>query len=410
MATTATFVIVGASLAGARAAQTLREEGFAGRVVLVGEEPVRPYERPPLSKTYLRGEVDFDAAAVHPEAFYAEHEIELLTSTTVTSVDPGTKRITVNPGGQLAYDQLLFTTGAAPRHIAVPGAELDGINYLRSLASCGALRDALARTTRLVVVGAGWIGSEVAASARQMGKEVVLIEGAEVPLQRVLGTEVGAMFRDLHADQGVELHLGVGVEAFRGAAAAEEVVLADGTSVAGDLFVVGVGAGPRTELAEKAGLELDNGVVVDEHLATSVPGIWAAGDVANAYHPVLGTRIRLEHWSAALNQGPVAAKNMLGRDVAYEKIPYFYSDQYDLGMEYSGLATTWDQIVYRGDRDKGEVIVFWLDQGRVMAGMNVNVWDVADQIASLVRSKRSVDPRQLADATVSLESLAGPQD
>jgi len=410
MAAEETFVIVGASLAGAKAAQTLREEGFEGRVVLVGEEPVRPYERPPLSKAYLRGEVGFDDAAVHPDGFYAEHQIELLTSITAISIDPTTKHVDLDPGGQLAYDELLLTTGAAPRHIAIAGAELEGIHYLRSLASCDALRDAIAGATKLVVVGAGWIGCEVAASARQLGKEVALIEGAQVPLQRVLGLEVGAMFRDLHADHGVDLHMGVGVEAFRGATAAEEVVLADGSSVSGDLFVVGVGVSPRTELAESAGLTLDNGIVVDEQLATSIPGIWAAGDVANAYHPTFDKTIRLEHWSAALNQGPVAAQNMLGKDVAYRKIPYFFSDQYDLGMEYGGFATSWDQIVYRGDRDKAEVIVFWLDQGRVVAGMNVNVWDVADQIASLVSSKTSVDPRQLADATVSLESLAGPQN
>ncbi len=407
MTTSPTFVIVGASLAGAKAAETLREEGFEGPVVLVGEEPVRPYERPPLSKAYLRGEVGFDDAAVHPEGFYADHQIELLTSTTVASIDPTTRHVTLDPGGQLAYDELLLTTGATPRRVAIPGAELEGIHYLRSLASCDALRDAIATATKLVVVGAGWIGCEVAASARQLGKEVALIEGAQVPLQRVLGPEVGAMFRDLHAYHGVDLHMGVGVEAFRGTKSAEEVVLADGSSVSGDLFVVGVGVSPRTELAEAASLTLDNGIVVDGHLATSIPGIWAAGDVANAYHPVFGTTIRLEHWSAALNQGPVAARNMLGRDVTYEKVPYFYSDQYDLGMEYNGFAAIWDQVVYRGDRAKGEVIVFWLDQGRVVAGMNVNVWDVADQIASLVRSKRSVDPRLLADLSVSLESLAG---
>jgi 3-phenylpropionate/trans-cinnamate dioxygenase ferredoxin reductase subunit len=407
MTTKQTFVIVGASLAGAKAVETLRAEGFDGRVVLIGEEAVRPYERPPLSKAYLRGEVSFEKAAVHPEAFYQEHEIELLTSTTVTSIDPATKQVTLDPGGLLNYDQLLLATGATPRHVTIPGADLEEIHYLRSLASCDALREALARATRVVVVGAGWIGSEVAASARQLGKEVVLVEAARVPLERVLGNEVGTMFRDLHAEQGVELRMGVGVEAFRGTDTVEEVVLADGSVVAGDLAVVGVGVTPRTELAESARLQLDNGIVVDEHLATSAPGIWAAGDVANAYHPLFDTRIRLEHWSAALNQGPVAARNMLGRGVAYAKIPYFFSDQYELGMEYNGFASTWDQVVYRGDRNQRELIVFWLDHGRVVAGMNVNVWDVADQIASLVASKRVVDPQQLADVSVELSALTG---
>ncbi len=403
-----TFVIVGASLAGAKAAESLRAEGFDGRVVLIGEEAVRPYERPPLSKAYLRGEVGFEKAAVHDEAFYQEHDIELLTSTRVTSIDPASKHVELDPGGRLSYDELLLATGAAPRHVTVPGAGLDGIHYLRSLASCDSLRDALARAARVVVVGAGWIGSEVAASARQLGKEVALVEAARVPLQRVLGAEVGTMFRDLHAEHGVELHMGVGVEAFRGSNTVEEVVLADGTVVSGDLVVVGVGVSPRTELAEAAGLQLGNGVVVDEHLATSVPGIWAAGDVANAYHPVLDTRIRLEHWSAALNQGPVAAKNMLGQDISYVKIPYFFSDQYDLGMEYNGFAANWDQVVYRGDRDRRELIVFWLEHGRVVAGMNVNVWDVADQIAALVGSQRPVDPQQLGDVSTDLSAIVGP--
>ncbi len=255
------------------------------------------------------------------------------------------------------------------------------------------------------MVGGGWIGSEVAASARQKGAEVALVEAASVPLERVLGTEVGAMFRDLHADHGVEMHLGVGVEGFRGQGSAEEVVLADGTAVAGDLFVVGVGVTPRTELARDLGVTLDNGIVVDQYLASEVPGIWAAGDVANAFHPVFDAHIRLEHWSAALNQGPVAAQNMLGQRVAYQKIPYFYSDQYDLGMEYSGFAPRWDDVVYRGSKKDREVIVFWLDQGSVVAGMNVNVWDVANDIAALVAAKRSIDPERLADVSVELSAL-----
>ena len=400
-----TFVIAGASLAGAKAAETLRAEGFEGRVVLIGEEPVRPYERPPLSKAYLRGEVGFDEAAVHAEGFYESRNIELLTSTTVRRLDPVAKSVTLDPGGDLDYDALLLSTGATPRTLAVPGADLAGIHYLRSLSSCDTLRAALAEASRLVVVGGGWIGSEVAASARHMGAEVALVETASVPLERVLGSEVGAMFRDLHADHGVEMHLGVGVEGFRGQGSAEEVVLADGTAVAGDLFVVGVGVTPRTELARDLGVKLDNGIVVDQYLASEAPGVWAAGDVANAFHPVFDTHIRLEHWSAALNQGPVAAQNMLGQRVAYQKIPYFFSDQYDLGMEYSGFATRWDDVVYRGSKQDREVIVFWLDKGRVVAGMNVNVWDVADDIAALVQAKRSVDPERLADVSVELSAL-----
>lgn len=407
MASDQTFIIVGASLAGAKAAETLRAEGFDGRVVLVGEEPVRPYERPPLSKAYLRGEVSFDAAAVHPASYYQEQDIELLTSTTATAIDPTAKVVTLDPGGPLPYDRLLLSTGAAPRTLSLPGSNLAGIHYLRTVESCDALRTALALAEKVVVVGGGWIGSEVAASARQLGKDVAMIEAAQVPLERVLGTEVGAIFRDLHADHGVELHLGVGVEAFRGTGSADEVLLADGTAVAGDLFVVGVGVIPRTELAGAAGLDIDNGIVVDEHLATSHPSIWAAGDVAHAFHPVFGTRIRLEHWSSALNQGPAAARNMLDQPVAYDNIPYFFSDQYDLGMEYSGYAPGWDTVVFRGDRAQREFIAFWLAEGRVVAGMNVNIWDVADPIAALVRSKRTVDVRQLEDPAVDLATLVG---
>jgi 3-phenylpropionate/trans-cinnamate dioxygenase ferredoxin reductase component len=407
MANDQTFVIVGASLAGAKAAETLRGEGFDGRIVLVGEESVRPYERPPLSKGYLRGEASFDDAAVHAAGFYAEHEIELLTSTTAEAIDPTSKVVTLNPGGTLPYDELLLSTGATPRSLPIPGSDLAGIHYLRTIESCDALREAIDLAEKVVVVGGGWIGSEVAASARQLGTDVAMIEAARVPLERVLGVEVGAIFKNLHTDHGVEVHLGVGVEAFQGAGSAEEVLLADGTAVGGDLFVVGVGVMPRTELAGGAGLDLDNGVVVDEHLATSVPGIWAAGDVANAFHPVFGARIRLEHWSSALNQGPVAAKNMLGQRIAYDKIPYFFSDQYDLGMEYSGYAVDWDAIVFRGDLEQREFIAFWLAGDRVVAGMNVNVWDVADPIATLVRSKRTVDVRQLKDPEMDLATLSG---
>jgi 3-phenylpropionate/trans-cinnamate dioxygenase ferredoxin reductase component len=406
MANDQTFVIVGASLAGAKAAETLRAEAFEGRIVLVGEEPVRPYERPPLFKGYLRGEASFDDAAVHAAGFYTEHDIELLTSTTVTAIDPTRNVVTLDSGGTLPYDELLLSTGAIPRTLSIPGSDLAGIHYLRSIESCDTLRLALDRVHKVVVVGGGWIGSEVAASARQLGKDVAMIEGASVPLERVLGAEVGAIFKDLHADHGVELHLGVGVEAFHGTGSAEEVLLADGTAVAGDLFVVGVGVLPRTELAGGARLHLDNGIVVDEYLATSAPGIWAAGDVARAFHPVFGTGIRLEHWSSALNQGPVAAKNMLGQHVAYDRIPYFFSDQYELGMEYSGYAADWDTIVFRGDVAKREFITFWLADGRVVAGMNVNVWDVTDPIAALVRSKRAVDVRQLEDPEVDLATLA----
>ena len=401
-----TFVIVGASLAGAKAAETLRAEGFDGRVVLIGDEPQRPYERPPLSKEYLRGEKDFDAAAVYPAAFYDEQQIELRTSTVVTGVDPGASEVTLSSGERIGYDRLLLATGAAPRRLSVPGSDLDGVHYLRSTADADALRHALTSSAQVVVIGAGWIGAEVAASARQLGATVAMVELASVPLERVLGPEVGAVYRDLHAEHGVDLHFGVGVDALLGSTAVDAVRLSDGTVLPATAVVVGVGVTPRVELAEAAGLGVDNGIVVDEHLQTSAPGIFAAGDVANAFHPRYGTRIRLEHWSAALNQGPVAAQSMLGQATTYDRTPYFFSDQYDLGMEYRGWAPSFDQVVFRGEPASRAFICFWLRHGRVAAAMNANIWDAGDAIEALLQSVRPVAPARLADPDVDLAELA----
>jgi len=401
-----TLVIVGASLAGAKAAETLREEGFDGRVVLLGEEVSRPYERPPLSKAYLRGEASFDDAAVHEAAYYEAHEIELRTSTTVTRVDPKTSQVELASGERLRYDRLLIATGAAPRRLSVPGSDLEGIRYLRTVEDSDALRAAVTASVPVVVIGAGWIGAEVAASARQLGAEVTMVDMASVPLERVLGAEVGGIYRDLHAAHGVTLRLGAGIEAIRGSGAVEEVVLTDGSSLPAGVVVVGVGVAPRVQLGEDAGLAVDNGILTDEHLATSAPDIFAAGDVANAWHPLYGARVRLEHWSSALNQGPVAARNMLGIRTVYEKVPYFFSDQYDLGMEYRGWAPEFDRVVFRGDPTGGEFLAFWLHRGAVAAAMNANVWDQGDQLEALLRAG-AVDADRLADPESDLATLAG---
>jgi 3-phenylpropionate/trans-cinnamate dioxygenase ferredoxin reductase subunit len=401
------FVIIGASLAGATAAATLREEGFGGSVALIGEEPVRPYERPPLSKEYLQGKAEADVAFVHDPAYYDQHDIDLRLSTRVRGLEPAAREVVLASGERLGYDAVLLATGATPRRLAVPGADLAGVHYLRTMADAGRLRAAITAADRVVVIGAGWIGCEVAASARQLGTDVALVELGRLPLERVLGPELGAFYRDVHADHGVELHLGAGIEALRGAGRVEEVRLTDGTTLAADVVVAGVGVTPRTELAEAAGLTLDNGVVTDEYLAASAAGVFAAGDVASAWHPVFARRIRLEHWSSALNQGPAAARNMLGRRIPYEQVPYFYSDQYDVGMEYSGYAPGWDQVVFRGDPAGREFIAFWLAGGQVVAGMNVNVWDVADSIAALVAAGGQVDLSRLLDPDVELATLAG---
>lgn len=401
-----TIVIVGASLAGAKAAETLRQEGFGGRVVLIGEERDRPYERPPLSKGYLRGDGEVVKIFVHDEGFYAGQGIELRTSTMVTAVEPAASEVVLENGERLAYDRLLLTTGAAPRRLTVPGADLPGVHYLRDVGDADDLALAIGQASRVVVVGGGWIGSEVAASARQMGPEVAMVDPGAVPLAGVMGPEVGAVFRQLHASHGVDLYLGTGVEAIVGHKAAEGVRTADGRVIDADLVVVGIGVIPRTELAEAAGIRVGNGIEVNEYLETSVPGIFAAGDVAAAWHPGLGERLRVEHWANALNQGPAAARNMLGAGIPYDRVPYFFSDQYDLGMEYSGSARTWDRVVFRGNPDDGKFIAFWLADGRVVAGMNANVWDVTGPIQALIRSRQPVDIARLTDPAVALEELA----
>ncbi|HUJ33969.1 MAG TPA: FAD-dependent oxidoreductase [Solirubrobacteraceae bacterium] len=400
-----TFVIAGASLAGAKAAQELRERGFDGRVVLIGTEPERPYERPPLTKDYLRGESEREKAYVHAADYYEQHEIELMTGTTVTAIDLDASTVKLDGGRELAYDRLVLTTGSEPRRIEVPGAELEGIYYMRSLADCDVLRRRLDDSGRVAVVGAGWIGSEFAASARQLGLDVTVIDPLALPNERIFGAEVGGFYRDVHVQHGVEMLLGQGVEAFEGDGAVGRVRTSGGKVVECDFAVVGIGITPRTGLAADAGLAVDNGVVANERLETSAPGIFAAGDLASAWHPFYEQHIRVEHWANALNQGPAAARAMLGEDVSFDRIPYFFSDQYDVGMEYSGYATSWDEVVFRGDRGAGEFIAFWLSDGRVVGGMNVNVWDVNQHVQELIRSRRQIDVAALTDVDTPLDSL-----
>jgi 3-phenylpropionate/trans-cinnamate dioxygenase ferredoxin reductase component len=402
MSSKQTHVIVGASVAGAKAAETLRSEGFEGRVVLVGAEAKRPYERPPLSKDYLRGEAGMEKVYVHDEGFYAEHDIELRLERRAVGLDTSSSELALDNDERLRYDRLLLATGAQPRRLPVPGGELDGVLYLRSVEDSDALRGRLDRGGAVVVVGAGWIGAEVAASARQRGLDVTMLDPLGVPLERVLGVEVGTVYRDIHTDHGTKLLMGVGVEAFEGGTAVERVRTSDGRVLECDFVVVGVGVEPRTELGANARLSLDNGIAVDDQLRTSAPEVFAAGDVANAYHPFYGERIRVEHWANALNQGPAAARSMLGGREPYDRLPYFFSDQYDVGMEYSGFARTWDRVVFRGDPTSGGFIAFWLVEDRVVAGMNVNVWDVTDPIQALIRDRVPVDDRRLADTDIPL--------
>ena len=403
------YVIVGASLAGAKAAETLREEGFGGPVVLIGEETERPYERPPLSKDYLLGKAERESIYVHPAGWYAEHDVELRLGTTVTGVDPAAHEVTLAEGSRIGYAKLLLTTGSTPRRLRVAGGDADGVLYLRRVGDSNRIKDAFATASRVAVIGAGWIGLETAAAGRAAGAEVTVLEAAELPLLRVLGREAAEVFAGLHRDHGVDLRFGVQVaEITAPGGRADGVRLADGSHIPAEAVIVGVGITPNIQLAEAAGLEVGNGVVTDARLQTSDPDIYAAGDVANAYCPILGQHIRVEHWFNALSQPQAAARAMLGPDAVYDKIPYFYTDQYDLGMEYSGYVEPgrYDQVVFRGDVPGREFIAFWLGGGRVLAGMNVNVWDVNEAIQAVVRGSRTVDQGRLADPKAPLEEFA----
>ena len=413
-----TFIIVGGGLAGAKAAETLRTEGFTGRVILICDERDHPYERPPLSKGYLLGKEERDSVFVHEPAWYAQNDIELHLGETVDAIDRTAKTVRFGEDGTVVrYDKLLLATGAEPRRLDIPGTDLAGVHHLRRLAHAERLKGVLAALGRdnghLVIAGAGWIGLEVAAAAREYGAEVTVVEPLETPLHSVLGPELGGLFADLHRERGVRFHFGARLTEIVGQ---DGMVLAartdDGEEHPAHDVLAAVGAAPRTALAEAAGLELADrahggGIAVDDQLRTSDPDIYAAGDVASFHHALFGDRLRVEHWANALNGGPAAARAMLGRQVTYDRVPYFFSDQYDLGMEYSGWAPpgSYDEVVIRGDAGKREFIAFWVKEGRVLAGMNVNVWDVTEPIQGLIRSGTQVDTEALADPRVPLVSL-----
>jgi NADPH-dependent 2,4-dienoyl-CoA reductase/sulfur reductase-like enzyme len=398
-----TIVIAGASLAGAKAAETLRDEGFDGEIVLLGTEPDLPYERPPLSKGYLLGSDALDSVYVHPADWYAEHGVDLRMGVTVTGIDRATSAVVTSDDSILHYDRLLLATGASPRRLNFPGSDRPEVLYLRTVPDSERLRAAFQQGPRVVVAGAGWIGLETTAAARSYGCPVTVLEPQPGALHEQLGPELGAVFADLHRAHDVEFRFGERAAEFRPGL----VVTSAGAEVPADLFVVGIGAAPNDQLASAAGLDVGNGVLTDAALRTSDENIFAAGDVANSFHPLLGRRVRVEHWANALNGGPAAARSMLGQPVEYDPVPYFYSDQYDLGMECAGLPSpgAYDQVVYRGDPASLEFIAFWLSRGRVIAGMNVNVWDVNDDIQSLIRSQREVDPSRLTNPGIPLPDL-----
>ncbi len=412
MADDASYVIVGASLGGAKAAEALRAEKFDGPLIMIGSENELPYERPPLSKEYLRGKAKRESIFTHPRDWYADANIELRLGTTATGIDRAAHQVMLSDGNRVGYAKLLLTTGSSPRRVPVPGHDLDGVLYLRTVGDSERIKAAIGEAARVAVIGGGWIGLEVTAAAREAGAGVTVVETAELPLLNVLGREVAQVFADLHRKHGVDLRFGAEVAEITGSGGrVDGVRLGDGSHVAADAVIVAIGITPNVQLAEAAGLDVANGITVDAQLRSSDADIYAAGDVASAFHPLLGKHIRIEHWANAVNQPPAAARAMLGQALSYDRVPYFFTDQYELGMEYSGYVEPggYSQVAFRGDVAGLEFLAFWLaDDGHVLAGMNVNIWDVNDTIQALVRAQRPVDKAALSDPSVPLESLVVP--
>ena len=411
MSRTTTFVIVGGGMAGAKTAEALRDNDFDGHIVLVANEERLPYERPPLSKDFLAGKKELSDFTVHDPAWHRDHDVDLRLGTEVTAIERSRHAVVLPDGQELHYQKLVLATGSRSRRPRIPGADSAGVHYLRTVDESEALRSALTHGVSLAIVGGGWIGLEVAANARQRGAEVTVVESAKLPLLGALGPEVAEVFAALHRDHGVDLRLDQSVDEITTAdGTATGLRLGDGTIVAADAVLVAVGAAPNVELAERAGLRMSGGgVEVDASLCTSDPDIYAVGDIAAAENPLFGTRIRTEHWANALKQPAVAALGMLGKAAQYNEIPYFFTDQYDLGMEYVGHSPGYQRVVFRGDAvGKREFLAFWLDaDNRVLAGMNVNIWDVVDDIKAIIRSRAAVDPDKLADPDCPLAEVGG---
>jgi 3-phenylpropionate/trans-cinnamate dioxygenase ferredoxin reductase component len=404
-----TMVIVGASLAGGSAAVTLRQEGFEGRVLLIGAEPQPPYERPPLSKEYLRSESSFEEALVQAPDFYDENGIETRFGVRATRVDSADKAVELDGGERLLYDKLLVATGGSNRRVPIPGIGLEGIYGLRTVVDSERIRAEIAPGRKAVVVGMGFIGSEVAASLRQSGVEVTVVDRNTVPLRRVLGEEIGRVIEGIHRDHGTQLILKDTVAAFEGVSRVERVTTADGRRIECDFAVVGLGVEPATELLAGTGVEIDNGIVVDEYCRTNVEGIYAAGDVANHYHPVFGRHIRIEHWQNALKQGPAAARNMLGEGGPYEEIPWFWSDQYEHNLQYAGFHTEWDELVVRGSLEERSFVAFYRKDGRVLAAVAIGRGRDLRRSVPMIKAQEQVEAAMLRDPDIDLRTLAGVQ-
>ncbi len=402
-----TFLILGAGLAGAWAAATLRQEGFEGRVVLVGDEPHPPYDRPPLSKEYLRGEREFESTLVRPREFYEENGIETVFGARGTSLDPGTKTVLLEGQGPITYDKLLITTGSRNRALPVPGASLEGIYDLRTRDDADAIRAAVKPGSRVVLVGMGFIGSEVAAALAKMGARVVAVEALETPLFSVLGREIGQVLEEIHRENGVEMILGEGVASFEGKRRVGRVVTSTGNRIECDVAIVGIGVQPATEVAEEAGIEVDNGILVDEYCRTSADDVFAAGDVANHFHPVAKRHLRVEHWQNAIKQGQAAAKNMLGDVTVYDEVHWFWSDQYEHNIQYAGFPGEWQEIVVRGSIEDRKFAAFYLTGGKVVAAAAFNRSRDVRRATPLIKTGTPVEVSVLGDESVDLREMIG---
>ena len=408
MSTPKNIVIIGGGLAGAKTAEALRENEFTGSITLVAAEDHLPYERPPLSKEYLAGKGSFDDTVVKPAAWYEENNVTLKQGVRATKVDAANHQVTLDDGSVLDYDKLVLATGSTVRKLPIPGADADNVYYLRTVEDSDAIRATFGDDKKLAIIGGGWIGLEVASAARGAGTAVTVLEGAKLPLLRILGDTVAQVFADLHTSNDVDLRTEVKVQDIvTEGGRAVGVRLEDGTIIEADNIVIGVGVAPAVDLAEAAGLEVDNGVLVDASLRTSDPDIFAVGDIANHDHPVLGHRIRVEHWATALNQPATAAAAALGEGVQYTNLPYFFTDQFDLGCEYVGHATGSEEQVYiRGDLEKREFVAFWVnDDNQILAAMNVNIWDVPDEVKPLIAEGKKIDPDKLVDPNVAYSDL-----
>jgi 3-phenylpropionate/trans-cinnamate dioxygenase ferredoxin reductase subunit len=404
------IVIVGGGLAGGTAAATLRREGFDGSLVLIGAEPHPPYERPPLSKSFLRGETPFEEALVEPEEFWDHQEVDARLGEVAASVDLGRKVVVTAGGDEVPFDKLLVATGARNRRFPIPGLDLEGIHSLRTVDEALRIRDEIAPGRRVVIGGMGFIGSEVAASLRQRGVEVTVVDGGSVPLQRVLGEQVGGVLGAVHRDQGVRIVANDRVASFEGTDRVEAVVTASGERLECDFVVLGLGVEPVTELLAETGVVIDNGIVVDELCRTNVEGVFAAGDVANHFHPVYGTHIRVEHWQHAIKHGQAAARSMLGKGSPYADVHWFWSDQYDQNLQYAGYHREWDDLAVRGSLEKRSFTAFYLKGGVVQAVVALNRGEDVRAATPLIETRALVDPARLADDRIELATLAGSEE